>query len=678
VIQELNWIEALKPMRPFNVFTVDSYQGEENDIILLSLVRSNKQNLIGFLDSKNRLVVALSRARRGLYLFGNSTTLAAAESDEDIVGRDPLWGPLVLHMTRQRRFNVDGGLPVTCSKHGKITRLYEARHFDQVLAGGCDQPCGGVLPCGHPCEVHCHPADHTQISCKAACVRVLTCGHKCSKNCTAKCYCDACGLWDGQFHVPNYATESINPVDNTGPLDTVWGESPTKSSTKKSAAEYLVGKRVTFVAATKSMVETSDARTDLAHGGQSLRQVTPARSASGLLMAHSENRMLPTKRGDPFLSTLNKPHSGSVRTRGSDPSPQISVVRRSTFGGSNLSPITPQAWQNWDAKKSDEDLVEKRRLEEASAPKIDRSQLVFKETFIPTTLNQSGERVIVSSGLRRRLVPRSDIGISSLHAVLAAGPIAQSGGDGSQSDNEEKPHGSFDPIPSLTDVSQAAKKNVFVASKVLMEVTSDMENLSMNETMLTAFSEDIERPVGNEKDVHSPKSKQVHLSIHDLGDRFRGGNYQRGCSIPRETGSYRGGVSVAGGDSPRDVGAFRGRGSVRGCDSFQERASTKVSARGRRHPRGGRRQSEEAQPQTTGDLLGLEDDLPGAAPATSSAAEGDLIGQYGASGPQSRVQSYPSVWGIEQTPEQNTHSPPPTPQDSTNSGRPNEKLIDFD
>jgi hypothetical protein len=673
VIQELNWIEVLKPMRPFNVFTVDSYQGEENDIILLSLVRSNKQNLIGFLDSKNRLVVALSRARRGLYLFGNATTLAAAKSDEDIVGRDPLWGPLVLHMTRQRRFNVDGGLPVTCSKHGKITRLYEARHFDQVLAGGCDQPCGGVLPCGHPCEVHCHPADHTQILCKAACVRVLTCGHKCSKNCTAKCYCDACGLWDGQFHVPDYATEDIHLVDNTGPLDTIWGEIPTKSSMKKSAADYLVGKRVTFVAATKCTVETSDARTALDHGGQSLRQVTPARSASGLLMAHSENRMSPIKGGGQFLSTLNKPHSDSVRTRGRDPSSQISTVRRSTFGGSNFSPITPQAWQNWDAKKSDEDLVEKRRLEEASAPKIDRSQLVFKETFIPTILNQSGERVLVSSGPRHRLVPRSDIGINSKHAVLAAGPIAQSGGGSGQSDKEEKPHGSFDPIPSSIDVSQVAKKKVSVASKVLMEVTSDMANLSMNEAMLTAFGEDIERPVGNEKDAHSPKGKQVHLSIHDLGDRFRGGNHQRGCSTSRESGSYRGG------DSPRDVGTSRGRDSVRGCDSFQQRAPARGSARGRGHLRGGRRQSEEAQPQTTGDLLGLEDDLPGAAPATSHAAEGDLVGQYSASGPQSLVQSYPSVWGVDQpTPEQNTYSPPPTPQEPANPDRANEKLVDFD
>jgi hypothetical protein len=75
----------------------------------------------------------------------------------------------------------------------------------------------------------------------------------------------------------------------------------------------------------------------------------------------------------------------------------------------------------------------------------------------------------------------------------------------------------------------------------------------------------------------------------------------------------------------------------------------------------------------------LEDGLPGAAPATSPATEGDLIGQYGASGPQSRVQSYPSVWGVDQLmPEQNTHSPPPTPQEPTNPGRANEKLVDFD
>jgi superfamily I DNA and/or RNA helicase len=47
------------------ISTVDNYQGEENEIILLSLVRSNKNDSIGFLKVSNRVCVALSRARKG-------------------------------------------------------------------------------------------------------------------------------------------------------------------------------------------------------------------------------------------------------------------------------------------------------------------------------------------------------------------------------------------------------------------------------------------------------------------------------------------------------------------------------------------------------------------------------------------------------------------------------------
>lgn len=55
-----------------------SLQGQENDIILISLVRSNKEGKIGYLSSMNRLCVAISRARCGLYLFGNHAHLAKA------------------------------------------------------------------------------------------------------------------------------------------------------------------------------------------------------------------------------------------------------------------------------------------------------------------------------------------------------------------------------------------------------------------------------------------------------------------------------------------------------------------------------------------------------------------------------------------------------------------------
>ena len=59
--------------------TVDKYQGEENKIVLLSLVRSNGTqgeirqpgNPLGFLNKDNRMCVALSRAKHGLYAIGN-------------------------------------------------------------------------------------------------------------------------------------------------------------------------------------------------------------------------------------------------------------------------------------------------------------------------------------------------------------------------------------------------------------------------------------------------------------------------------------------------------------------------------------------------------------------------------------------------------------------------------
>ena len=57
--------------------SVDNYQGEENDIILLPLVHSNIQGSIGFLGIDNRVCVVLSRARHGLFCLGNFSQLCA-------------------------------------------------------------------------------------------------------------------------------------------------------------------------------------------------------------------------------------------------------------------------------------------------------------------------------------------------------------------------------------------------------------------------------------------------------------------------------------------------------------------------------------------------------------------------------------------------------------------------
>lgn len=55
--------EVFKTCQGVRITCVDNFQGEENDIILLSLVRSNDQGNIGFLKTDNRICVSLSRAK---------------------------------------------------------------------------------------------------------------------------------------------------------------------------------------------------------------------------------------------------------------------------------------------------------------------------------------------------------------------------------------------------------------------------------------------------------------------------------------------------------------------------------------------------------------------------------------------------------------------------------------
>jgi hypothetical protein len=170
----------------FRVCTVDSYQGEENDIILLSLVRSPENPeaySVGFVADENRAVVAISRAKRGFYMFCNIANILSA-SDESF----EVWAPVYNGFAQQKFIDRDNGLPVVCQKHGTKSWMVDPDSFTGN-SGGCWVKCREKRPCGHVCELMCHPMAHENLPCHTLCDKTLFCGDRCASICSDPCEC---------------------------------------------------------------------------------------------------------------------------------------------------------------------------------------------------------------------------------------------------------------------------------------------------------------------------------------------------------------------------------------------------------------------------------------------------------------------------------------------------------
>ena len=61
--------------RLITIHTVDGFQGQERDVIFISLVRANNEGNIGFLNDLRRMNVAITRARMKLIIYGDAFTL---------------------------------------------------------------------------------------------------------------------------------------------------------------------------------------------------------------------------------------------------------------------------------------------------------------------------------------------------------------------------------------------------------------------------------------------------------------------------------------------------------------------------------------------------------------------------------------------------------------------------
>ena len=158
------------------VSTVDKYQGEENRVVLFSVVRSNKQNNIGHCKIDNRVCVALSRAKEGLVMIGNAESLRRASKGTS----SKLWNK-VLDIFGPRRVN--RAFPLYCHRHPQSYQdIHSPEQLEQFKDGVCKKLCEEEMDCGHKCKLLCHYINHKKVKCKEFCERINTqCGHHCVK-----------------------------------------------------------------------------------------------------------------------------------------------------------------------------------------------------------------------------------------------------------------------------------------------------------------------------------------------------------------------------------------------------------------------------------------------------------------------------------------------------------------
>ena len=150
--------------------TIDNYQGDENDFVIISLVRSNDKKKIGFLKLLNRRCVAQSRSRCGLYFIGNLLMYDEKES----------WAAMLIKM--REKCMVASSITLVCQKHPQsLKSVCSAKELNSK--GLCRVECATKQTCGHVCRKPCQPF-HEHDECVEKCANQC---EKCHSPCKKVC-----------------------------------------------------------------------------------------------------------------------------------------------------------------------------------------------------------------------------------------------------------------------------------------------------------------------------------------------------------------------------------------------------------------------------------------------------------------------------------------------------------
>jgi len=188
------------------VSTVDRYQGDENDVVILSLVRVRPGNR--FVALRNRFIVAVSRPRLGLFVVGSVGAVAqsvAASASASARGGPEHWQRFIHRLedpmlgTGEERFDlsrVGPALPLCCPYHyesqldvTKVNQFPTAANWNATI---CGKRCRHALQCGHMCKLLCHNPSLILHSTSAQCAEKIL--RPCTRHAHLQVRCGEIGL----------------------------------------------------------------------------------------------------------------------------------------------------------------------------------------------------------------------------------------------------------------------------------------------------------------------------------------------------------------------------------------------------------------------------------------------------------------------------------------------------